>query len=197
MTSPRTLNAQQHKRTRWLKPLLLLSSTLALTGCLSDDQDDLRQWMTDLRANTKPRVTPLTEPKQFVPKSYAEQGAVDPFDPLKLTQALRRETTQTADNTSLIAPELARRKEPLEAYPLDAFKMVGSLRKASTPTALVMLDKLLYQVHPGNYLGQNYGKIVVITETEIQLREIIQDPSGDWVERMTTLDLQEGTGVKK
>lgn len=197
MTNPSTMTDMPRSRGRWLKPLTILGATLALSGCLSDDQQDLQQWMTDLRANTKPRVTPLTEPKQFIPQSYTQQGAVDPFDPLKLTQALRRDTTQTADNASLIAPELARRKEPLESYPLDAFRMVGSLRKASKPTALVMLDKLLYQVHPGNYLGQNYGKIVGITETEIQLREIIQDPSGDWVERMTTLDLQEGTGVKK
>ena len=92
---------------------------------------------------------------------------------------------------------MARRKEPLEAYPLDAVKMVGSLNKTGVPTALVSVDKLLYQVRTGNYLGQNYGKIVGISETNMRLREIVQDSTGDWVERMTTLDLQEGNEVRK
>jgi type IV pilus assembly protein PilP len=92
----------------------------------------------------------------------------------------------------LIAPELARRKEPLEAFPLDSMAMVGSLDKAGVATALLKVDSLIYQVKVGNYLGQNYGKVVKITETAIQLREIVQDATGDWTERMTMLDLQEG-----
>lgn len=70
--------------------------------------------------------------------------------------------------------------------------MVGSLNKTGTPTALLKVDNLLYQVRVGNYLGQNYGRITQITETAIQLREIVQDATGDWIERQTTLDLQEG-----
>ena len=75
--------------------------------------------------------------------------------------------------------------------------MVGSLNKEGQPTALINVDKLLYQVKVGNHLGQNYGRIVAITETEVRLREIVQDPGGDWVERTTTLELQEGSGEKK
>ncbi|AVP59143.1 pilus assembly protein PilP [Pulveribacter suum] len=153
--------------------------------------------MQELRATTKPRVKPLSEPKQFMPQDYVAHTGVDPFDPQKLTQVLRRDSAQSATNVSLIAPEMARRKEPLEAYPLDAMKMVGSLNKSGAPTALINVDKLLYQVRAGNYLGQNYGKITAITETNIQLREIVQDSSGDWIERMVTLELQEGSGEKK
>jgi type IV pilus assembly protein PilP len=69
--------------------------------------------------------------------------------------------------------------------------MVGSLMKAGKPVALIRVDNLLYQVHPGNYLGQNYGRIVKVGETEIVLREIVQDASGEWVERPATLQLQE------
>ncbi|VZQ78730.1 Uncharacterised protein [Escherichia coli] len=97
-----------------------------------------------------------------------------------------------AANATLIAPEMARRKEPLEAFPLDAMSMVGSLNKSGMPTALLKVDNLIYQVRVGNYLGQNYGKITRITETAIQLREIVQDATGDWIERPATLDLQEG-----
>lgn len=163
-----------------------------ISGCGSSGEDELRAWMVEQRANTKPSVTPLTEPKKFVPEAYSQDGAIDPFNQVKLTQALRRDSTQTASNAALIAPEMARRKEPLEAYPLDAMVMVGSLNKAGSPTALLKVDNLIYQVKVGNYLGQNYGKIVKITESSIQLREIAQDTTGDWMERTATLDLQEG-----
>ena len=178
-------------------PLAALPLALLLAGCSSDGQDDLRGWMRQLRSTTKPRTLELTEPKQFVPSDYQAEGGTDPFNPQKLTQALRRDSSQSVANVSLIAPEMARRKQPLEAYPLDAIKMVGSLNKTGVPTALVSVDKLLYQVRMGNYLGQNYGKIIGISETNIRLREIVQDSTGDWVERMTTLDLQEGNEVRK
>ncbi|MNV66463.1 Pilus assembly protein, PilP [compost metagenome] len=87
---------------------------------------------------------------------------------------------------------MARRKEPLESYPLDVMAMVGSLDKKGAPTALLKVDNLLYQVRLGNYIGQNYGKITRINENSIQLREIVQDATGDWIERAATLDLLEG-----
>jgi type IV pilus assembly protein PilP len=163
-----------------------------LVGCGSSGDEELRQWMSELRATTKPRVTPLTEPKQFLPQAYSMESGVEPFNAVKLTQALRRESTQSTSNAALIAPEMARRKEPLEAYPLDVMAMVGSLDKSGMPTALLRVDKLIYQVRVGNYIGQNYGKITKITENSIQLREIVQDATGDWIERAVSLDLQEG-----
>ena len=163
-----------------------------LTGCGPSGEDELRMWMADQRANTKPSVTPLTEPKKFVPEPYAQDGAIEPFNQVRLTQALRRDSTQVASNAALIAPEMARRKDPLEAFPLDSMVMVGSLNKEGTPTALLRVDNLIYQVKVGNYLGQNYGKITKITENSIQLREIAQDATGDWIERTASLDLQEG-----
>jgi len=90
-----------------------------------------------------------------------------------------------------VAPELARRKEPLESFPLDTMSMVGSLLKQGQPVALVKVDNLLYQVRPGNYLGQNYGKITKVGETEVTLREIVQDAGGEWIERTAKLQLQE------
>lgn len=162
-----------------------------LAGCGSSGEDELRQWMANERAQAKPRVTPLTEPKQFIPQPYGGEEGLEPFNALKLTQALRRESSQIASNAALIAPEMARRKEPLEAFPLDSMAMVGSMNKNGKPTALLIVDKLLYQVQPGNYLGQNYGRITGISETSIQLREIVQDPTGDWIERTTSLELQE------
>ena len=169
----------------------LIVVALSLAGCGSSGDDELRQWMSELRATTKPKVTPLTEPKQFLPQTYAMDSGVEPFNSIKLTQALRRESTQSASNAALIAPEMARRKEPLESYPLDVMAMVGSLDKKGAPTALLKVDKLLYQVRVGNYIGQNYGRITKITENSIQLREIVQDAEGELIERPATLQLQE------
>lgn len=171
---------------------LAIISSVFLTGCLPTGDDELRAWMADLRATTKPHVTPLTEPKKFEPASYLVEASTEPFNSIKLTQALRKDSNQVASNAALIAPEMARRKEPLESFPLDVMSMVGSLNKANQPTALLKVDNLLYQVKVGEYLGQNYGKITRITENSIQLREIAQDATGDWIERSASLELQEG-----
>lgn len=164
---------------------------LLLAGCGSSGQDELQQWMTEQRADIKPKVEPIPEPKKFTPQSYTQEAATDPFSNLKLTQALKRDSAQVSNNAGLVAPELARRKEPLESFPLDAMSMVGSLVKQGQPVALVKVDNLLYQVRPGNYLGQNFGRIMKVGETEVSLREIVQDAAGEWIERTATLQLQE------
>lgn len=169
----------------------LLTATVLLAACSQSGQEELQDWMKEQRAQTKPKVQPIPEPKKFSPQAYTQEQATDPFSNLKLTQALRRESTQTTSNAALVAPELARRKEPLEAHPLDTMNMVGSLLKEGKPVALVRVDNLLYQVRPGNYLGQNFGRILKVTETEVVLREIVQDAAGEWIERIATLQLQE------
>lgn len=167
-------------------------AAVALAGCGASGEDELRQWMNEQRSSVHPRVIPLVEPKKFIPQAYTQEGAVDPFNLQKLTQALKRDSTQSVANTALIAPELARRKEALEAYPVDSMVMVGSLRKAGQPVALIRIDNLLYQVRVGNHLGLNYGLVTKIDESEVSLREIVQDPTGDWIERPASLVLQEG-----
>ena len=169
----------------------LAAALIALVGCSSSGQEELQQWMTEQRAQTKPRVQPIPEPKKFTPQAYTEEAATDPFSNQKLTQALKRESAQSTSNAALVAPELSRRKEPLEGFPLDSMKMVGSLIKEGLPVALVRVDNLLYQVRPGNYLGQNYGKITKVSENEVILRVIVQDAGGEWIERAATLQLQE------
>ncbi|CAN7242079.1 pilus assembly protein PilP [Acidovorax sp. LjRoot129] len=176
----------------WNRTGVLSAVGFILAGCGGGGDDELRAWMTDLRATTKPYVTPLVEPKQFLPQVYSVGAGIEPFNSVKLTLALKRESTQSASNAALIAPEMARRKEPLEAYPLDVMAMVGNLEKKGAPTALLKVDSLLYQVRVGNYIGQNYGKIIRITENSVRLREIVQDATGDWIEREASLELQEG-----
>ena len=177
-----------------MAPRILCSVAIfgLLLGCGTSDQSDLREWMSHERAQAKPKITPISEPKEFFPQQYVVQGTLEPFDAQRLTLALRRESAQSGSNATLIAPELARRKQPLEAFPLDNMVMVGSLTKKGTPTALLNVDKLLYQVKVGDYLGLNYGRVNKISENAIVLREIVQDATGDWIERAATLELQEG-----
>jgi type IV pilus assembly protein PilP len=169
----------------------MIAILLTLVGCGSSSEDYIRQWLVEERNQTRPKVTPIPAPKQFKPEAYANAAAIEPFSNQKLTQALKRDSAQVASNGALVAPELARRKEPLEAFPLDAMSLVGSIVKAGQPVALVKVDSLLYQVKPGNYLGQNFGKVTKISETEVGLREIVQDAVGEWIERAATLQLQE------
>jgi len=177
---------------RTLAFLWLGAAVAVLSGCMGSEEEKLQRWMADQRAQVKPTVPPITEPKKFTPQAYTEGGSIEPFNMQKLTQALRRDSNQPS-TSGLIAPELTRRKEALEAFPLDAMTMVGSLNRNGQPVALISVDKLLYQVRVGNYLGLNYGRITRIGETDVTLREIVQDAAGEWIERVATLQLQEKT----
>jgi len=169
----------------------LLLAAVLLSSCSSSDLDEVQQWMTEQRNATRPHVQPIPEPKKFLPQAYTQDAAIEPFSNQKLVQAFKKEASQVNSNAALVAPELNRRKEPLESFPLDSVSMVGSLLRGTQPVALVRIDNLIYQVRLGSYLGQNYGKVTRISETEIALREIVQDASGEWTERSALLQLQE------
>jgi type IV pilus assembly protein PilP len=177
----------RHRARRGWTAAFTAALALGLAGC-GANQEELQQWMEQQRREVHPTVTPLSPPKKFDPQPYLMAEAVDPFSAQKMAAALKQEVRQP---NSLLAAEMNRRKEPLEAYPLDSMVMVGSVNKAGHPTALLKVEGLLYQVKPGDYLGQNYGKITKITENELSLREIVQDAAGEWIERTSTLQLQE------
>jgi type IV pilus assembly protein PilP len=161
---------------------------LGLSGC-TDDVSEIQGWMDETRANTPRRTGRIPEPKRFVPFRYEARTDIDPFSNAKLQVALARFSDR---NKGGITPDLNRRREPLEAFPLDAIRLVGHLNRASTgPVALLEADKVIFQVKVGSYLGQHFGKVIRISETEVGLKELVQDAAGDWVERDTSLALQE------
>ena len=179
-------------RTRSAHPLgLPLAFALVLSACVGGTTQDLSEWMVQQRNTVKPKVEPVAPPKAYAPQTYSGASALSPFSEEKLTRVLNSEAASTT-TSSLLAAEINRRKEALELVPLDAIAMVGLLDRQGKRVALVKSNDLLYQVEAGNYLGQNYGRITNITETQITLREIIQDAAGDWVERAASLELQEG-----
>lgn len=167
------------------RALPAIAALLMLAAC-GAELDELQQWMEQQRREVKPTVVPLDPPRKFDPQPYAVANATDPFSAQKLAVALKRDDRAPS---SLLAAELTRRKEPLEAYPLDSMSMVGSLNKLGAPYALLKVDGLLYQVKQGDYIGQNYGRILRINETELVLREVVQDAAGEWTERNSTLQL--------
>jgi len=109
---------------------------VALTGC-SPDGDELQQWMEQQKREVKPSVPPLTPPKKFDPEPYAAAEKVEPFSSQKLSLALKQVAQQS---NALLSAEQNRRKEALEAYPLDDMRMVGSLNKHGQPYALVRVN---------------------------------------------------------
>lgn len=167
--------------------LALGAVLLGLGGCAAD-LDELQQWMEQQRREARPTAQPLVPPKTFHPQAYEAGTGIDPFSTQKLSVAIKQEATQP---NSLLTAEMGRRREPLEAFPLDSMSMVGSLTRAERRYALLKVDNLLHQVKTGDYLGQNFGRITQISETEITLREVVQDAAGEWIERTSTLQLQE------
>ena len=158
-----------------------------LAGC-SDNGVELQQWMQETKQATKVTIPKLSEPKKFIPFLYDSKRSVDPYSPNKLLVALAR---AQGNSNSMLKPDMDRRREPLESFPLDTLKMVGTMAKPGTVYALLQADKSVFQAKVGNYVGQNFGMITKISDTGVELKEIVQDASGDWVERQAKLELQE------
>ena len=175
-----------------MKRLLVPVAIATLVAGCSSELDELKAFVRDSEKGLPRRIEPLPAVKPFEPFTYEGFDLPDPFKPRKLTPP-----KEGAGGG--IAPDLNRRKEPLESFPLEQLKMVGTLSQAGEIYALVRADKTLYRVKKGNYMGQNFGLITEVTENDIKLKEIIQDSAGDWAERQSVLPLLEevGKGDKK
>ncbi|MDN4040093.1 pilus assembly protein PilP [Massilia sp. YIM B02443] len=163
-------------------------AALLLGGCGDGGVGEIQDWMRQVEARTVPKVEPLPAPKQFVPQGYVPDEALDPFNLAKLSG----DAAQAGlGKRNPYQPDVNRPKEVLENFPLDTMQMVGTLHKGGVSYALVQVERTLYHVRAGQRMGQNYGRIVRVTDGAIELREAVQDSNGDWTERMATLELQE------
>jgi type IV pilus assembly protein PilP len=173
---------------RALARAVSLAALTVLAGCGDGGLQEVKEWMREVRSQTPVSVPKISEPKKFVPFSYSGKDEFDPYNPAKLSAALAK---MQVNSGSGLKPDLERRKEPLESYPLDSIKMVGTLEKPGLSYALLQVDKVVFQAKVGNYIGQNFGMITRITDTEVEIKEIVRDPSGEWTERKAKLELQE------
>jgi len=160
-----------------------IAAAALVAGCGPSSHKDLVDWMNEQGKGVRGHLDPLPTIKPYEPFVYNDFDLPDPFKPRKIEP-------MKSDNSNKLAPDLNRRKEPLEAYPLESLSMVGTLEKGRTRYALVKTpDKDLYQVRQGMHMGQNYGVITDVTDSDIKLKELMQDGSGDWSERSSTLNL--------
>jgi len=157
-----------------------------LVGCGSDGLDDLRTFVKNAHADRKPSVEPIPEMKPNQTFTYAASDLPDPFS---ISSKMRALQTQV---TSGPKPDMNRRKESLEEYPLDALKMVGTLSRGKEIWAVIQApDGSVHRALRGSYMGQNFGKVVKITEEKVELVELIPGSLGNWIEREAGLAIPE------
>lgn len=171
-----------------MKRLAIILAVL-LVSCGGEEYSDLKQELNTLTKDLRGKIDPLPVVKPYEPVPYSAFEMPEPFGAAKIELV-----TRSAGSGGGLKPDLNRPKEPLESFPLESLKMVGVLQQSKQTFALVRADTSLYRVRVGNYLGQNFGLVTTISENQIQLRELIQDATGDWAERQSALQLQEAGG---
>ena len=171
---------------------VLALAALLLAGCGDSDVREVRTWMEHTRAQTRPAVKPLPAPKEFVPYAYNQAQAPDPFSDARLAGP-----GTMAPQPNAAQPDLNRPREALENYPLDTMRMVGMMQKGDVGFALVQIERSVYRVRAGQRLGQNFGQVTRVTPAALEIREMVQDAGGDWVERISKLELQESKEIGK
>ena len=173
-----------------MKRLFALACMAALAACGGEQFGDLKKELNDLTKDLRGRVDPLPQVRPYEPVPYQAENEVDPFRPGRIEVAV----AGMQSTGGRPGPDVDRPKEPLEALPLESIQMVGSLTQGRETFGLVKAGPNLYRVRKGNYMGQNFGVITGIDESQISLQELVQEGSGEWVERASALQLQE---VKK
>lgn len=183
-------------------PLLLrrhlMSCLVAMTllvGCSEDDFSDLTQYISEVKIRPKGTIKPLPEIKMVEPFIFKPEDLRDPFKPIKPTEVIG-DNAGTATGSG-IRPDTTRRKEELEAFPVETLKMIGTIEMKSVLWGLIRsADGTVYRVQVGNYMGQNYGKVIRISPDKIELMEIIPDKPGTWREQQMSIALAEDVGGK-
>lgn len=173
---------------RSLGILILLLSSLVLSACSNNDEQDIKSWIKESTKDMKGKVAALPQAKANEDISYEFGNSTDPFQSKKIDPKSR-------SGKGNLQPDLNRRKEPLESFPLESIKMIGTLVKKNITYGLVKADRT-YLVRTGNYMGQNFGVISKISDTEITLKELVEDSNGEWVDRTSSLQLQEQEAKK-
>jgi type IV pilus assembly protein PilP len=167
---------------RWL---IVAMAALFLSACGSQQHSDLDAYIEDVKRKTKGRIEPLPEVKTYESEVYDAAELRDPFTPYE------EEPSEELAVPGPV-PDMNRKREALEAFPLDSLAFVGHLERDGTLWGLVQApDDSIYRVSVGNHMGKNYGEILNISESSITLKEIIPSGSGGWVEREASLALTE------
>jgi len=164
-----------------------LAVALLLGGCANPNLGQLQSYVEQKKSEPPGRIEPLPEIKQIFTFTYDSNGRRDPFVAMESEEQERKAGLEGG-----ITPDFSRRKEELESYALDSIRMVGILEQLGVTWGLVKTKEgTIHRVKTGNYMGQNHGRIVQITEDKIDLTEIVQDGTGGYTERQASLALAE------
>lgn len=170
--------------------LFMVAVALMTVSCSSSQgMGDLQSYVSGVLAKKGGRIAPLPAFKMYETFSYSAYEYRDPFRMIR--EDVVQENEESVSSNNGLKPDVNRNKEVLEQYPLDALRFVGHLEKDGTTWAIITSpDNLVHRVQIGNYLGQNYGQIVAISETNIEVVELVQDGRGGWIERSAGLALR-------
>lgn len=158
---------------------------ISVSAC-SPDYSDLQQYVDETKSKYQGSVEPLPQFQPYQSHAYSVSNYRAPFD-----KPVNEQQQEVATNNGP-APDVQRRKEPLEFFPLDALQMVGTLEQKGEVWGLVKdPEGTIHRVQPGNHMGQNFGEIIRIEDDTIDLLEIIPDGLGAWIEREASLTLGE------
>lgn len=164
---------------RSLHILGMAVAVLVVGGC-SEDMSDLERFVAETKQKHQGEVEPLPEIEPYRSFTYESSILEDPF-------VVEQEIDEIPTGPK---PDEDRRKEPLEFFPLDTLKMVGVLEQENTMWGLIRdVDGTIHRVQPGNYAGENDGKIISVEETKISISELIPDGQGAWIDRDASLTL--------
>ena len=172
-----------------MRTLIVLTGVALLAACGGEEQGELKQELAAMTKDMRGRVDPLPQVRSYEPVPYKGESMLDPFVPGRIVVS---QAAGGGGGGGGVQPDLNRPKEPLEAFPLEALQMVGTLSQNKDTYALVRAGSNLFRVKKGNYMGPNFGVITGIDDGQISLKEVVQDSGGDWVERSTTVQMQEG-----
>jgi type IV pilus assembly protein PilP len=182
-----------YRRTAHL-PIICAISFALLAGCSNDDFSDLNQYITEVKARPKGTIKALPEMKLIEPFIFKPEDLRDPFKPLKPIGGIEDPGPESTTGSG-IKPDTSRRKEELEAFPIETLKMIGTVKMKSNLWGLIKAtDNTVYRVRAGNYMGQNYGKIIRISADKIELMEIVPDKPGTWREQQMSVMLTDEQG---
>jgi type IV pilus assembly protein PilP len=159
---------------------------MTLAGCGGEEFQDLKDFVRDSGADMRGKVPPPPEIKPYEPFSYDNStGIPDPFKPHKTE-------VKNANHSGQNQPNLDRPKEELEEFPLETLKMVGYLQQANVGYGVIRAsDGKLHRIKAGNYIGTNFGQVISVSDSDIKIKEMVQDSAGDWSERESSLQLVE------
>ncbi len=170
-----------------MRPLLIATSVLMLSGCLSTDMTDLHEEVARIKRTTPgEKLDPPPKLEPYRPFAYAAYGLRNPFEEASFLQDIPAPVANSG-----VQPNLDRPRELLEAYSLESIKMVGTITKDGLWALMEAPDDVVHRITVGNYMGTNHGQVIGVSDQRIDLIEIVPDGLGGWEKRESFLTLAE------